>query len=254
MQSSEIFFSFLNIPEEIEEVEPTNLFQSLLREENVSFRSTHDSSSLFTSIKPQILKSSCLLDIMSDDKESYIKNVFMDKSPISPIKSNIQISETNENQLNLEEEVEKKAENNEEINLDKKVVKKAPYNFGKTAIGTYMKKQIQKNRYDDFLSKKLNLSPNFIAEFKSFCLKIEYETKNDFQDIWKYKTFIGHNFFDFKTTLTKITEKFLQSDVLSWIHKNTRVKEYIPLYMKVRDCYLKGIKNLDDFDFSSFNV
>lgn len=132
---------------------------------------------------------------------------------------------------------------------------KAPYNFGKTAIGTYMMKLIHKGSYDDFLLKTLNRDQAFIKVFKQFCLKLDYKTGRDFRHVWKYTDFMdsekdpSHNFY---VALKKITELFLKKDVTIWIEKKTKLQEYRPLYMECAELYRKGIENIENFDFSKF--
>ena len=136
-----------------------------------------------------------------------------------------------------------------------KVRQKAPYNFGKTAIGTYMMRLIHKGAYDDFLMKTLNRDQTFIKAFKQFCLKLDYKTLKDFRNVWKYTDFVdsgedpSHNFY---VALKKITELFLKKDVTSWIEKKTKSQEYRPLYAECAEIYRKGIENIENFDFSKF--
>ena len=132
---------------------------------------------------------------------------------------------------------------------------KAPYNFGKTAIGTYMMKRIHKGFYDDFMIKTLNRDQAFIKCFKQFCFKLDYKTCRDFRHVWKHTDFIdsekdpSHNFY---VALKKITELFLKKDVTIWIEKKTKLQEYRPLYMECAEMYRKGIENIENFDFSKF--
>jgi len=137
--------------------------------------------------------------------------------------------------------------------ITKKDIQKTPYNFGKTAIGTYMRKLVKKGYYDRFLEKNLGRNHYFITGFKRFCQRISYSTIQDFKTVWIYDDeFSDNNSDDHYVALKKITQEFLRKDVFLWIEKRTKRKDYAPLYRKCVEIYRKGIENVEKFDLSEF--
>ena len=129
-----------------------------------------------------------------------------------------------------------------------KLLKKAAYNFGKTAIKGYFIGLIKKGFYDAYIEKIFKKTKEFIKSFKNFCSKVSYQIIRDFKEIWRYNTFIGSDFNDFRVLLTKLTKKFLQDDVFQWIQEKTKKIDYVPIYKKCVIAYLKGIDDIDSFD------
>ena len=137
--------------------------------------------------------------------------------------------------------------------ITKKDIQKAPFNFGKTAIGTYMIKLIKKGKYDKFLKLNLQLNESFIKNFKAFCCKINYKTRNDFKCVWSIKNDFEYNgLYKFFIALKKVTKEFLQTDVFTWIEKRTKRKDYRPIYRRCVHVYSQGLENIENFDFEEF--
>ena len=136
--------------------------------------------------------------------------------------------------------------------IQSKDIQKAPYNFGKTALGCYMIKLIRKGKYDKFIKEILHKDEDFIQTFKVFCRKVTYKTRNDFKFVWSIFQ-ASNNIFDNYLALKKVTEQFLKTDVSIWIEKKTKRKDYIPIYERCAEVYLKGIENVENFDFAEFS-
>ena len=140
--------------------------------------------------------------------------------------------------------------------ITRKDIQKAPFNFGKTAIGTYMMKLIiKKGRYDKFLRVTLQKDENFIETFKEFCKTVNYKTRKDFKFVWgtfgdfQLSNNVPYNHY---VALKKITKRFLETDVASWIETRIKRRDYKPIYQRCVEVYLQGIDDLDRFDFSWF--
>ena len=139
--------------------------------------------------------------------------------------------------------------------ITSKDIQKATYNFGKTAIGTYMMNLIKKGCYDKFLNETLRRDETFIRGFKEFCLRVDYKTRHDFKLVWSnYGNFNASNngVYNFIVALKKVTQEFLGREVFIWIEKKTKRKDYIPIYRKCAEVYRKGIENVEYFEFSEF--
>lgn len=139
--------------------------------------------------------------------------------------------------------------------ITSKDIQKATFNFGKTAIGTYMMKLIKNGWYDKFLSETLRRDELFIKDFKVFCLRVDYSTRHDFKFVWRcYGNFQASNngLYNFYVALKKVTQEFLGKEVAIWIEKKTKRKDYIPIYRRIADVYSKGIQNVEYFEFSEF--
>ena len=123
---------------------------------------------------------------------------------------------------------------------------KAPYNFGKTAVGTYMIKLItKKGKYDNFLEMFSKNNQNFVHDFKEFCKTVKYRNNGDFKKAWES----DDNMF---AILKLVTKKFLQEDVGSWIDNRTKKVELREAYKECAEVYKDGIENMEDFNFSRF--
>ena len=136
-----------------------------------------------------------------------------------------------------------------------KDIQKATFNFGKTAIGTYMLKLIKKGSYDRFLNDSLKRDESFIKGFKEFCLRVDYRSRHDFKFVWRsYDNFHATNNgeYNFYVALKKVTKEFLGRDAYVWIEKKTKRKDYIPIYRRIAQVYRKGIENVEYFEFSEF--
>ena len=135
-------------------------------------------------------------------------------------------------------------------------IRKAPFNFGKTAIATYMMKLIiKKGRYDKFLRVNLQQDENFIETFKNFCKTVNYKTRKDFKFVWgTFGDFQPSNqgTYNYYVALKKITRRFLETDVSSWIQTRIKRRDYEPIYQRCVEIYLQGIDDVDRFDFSWF--
>lgn len=137
--------------------------------------------------------------------------------------------------------------------ITKKDIQKAPFNFGKAAIGTYMMKLIKKGKYDKFLKQILQLSGSFIKNFKEFCCRVNYKTRNDFKFVWSInRNFELYGFYNFFIALKKVTKEFLKIDVFTWIEKRTKRKDYRPIYRRCAQVYSQGLENIENFDFEEF--
>lgn len=129
---------------------------------------------------------------------------------------------------------------------------KIPFNFGKCALGTYLRNQIKKGFYDEFLQKTLNMNAIFIKLFKDFCKTVEYGNINHFRKVWRYTEFtsdIENNKF---VALRNITSEFLKKDVNKWINKKTKKESYKPYYRRCADFYLQWIEDVDALNCSDF--
>lgn len=139
--------------------------------------------------------------------------------------------------------------------IHSKDIQKAPFNFGKTALGSYMIKLIRKGKYDKFIKEILQRDENFIQNFKEFCRKVNYKTRNDFKFVWSISDFQASNntFYNYYVALKKVTKQFLKTDVSIWIETKTKRKDYIPIYERCAEVYLQGIENVENFDFAEFS-
>lgn len=218
-----------------------NLYQSLEYESETQTK---------LSIKAHILTSTHIIDVENiiQINEEVIENQLENQKP-----KNIMITQEH-NPINEQSPTKKKIpktiEGSPSTNREKNI-KKIPYNFGQIAIGDYMMRLIQNNNYDNFLKNQLKQNNSFIDRFKNFCLKISYKNIGDFKAIWKYKRLIDHDYNDFRVILTKITERFLQKEVLNWFCK-ARIKDYIPFYKKCVESFLTGIKDVENFEVNDF--
>lgn len=140
--------------------------------------------------------------------------------------------------------------------ITKKEIQKAPFNFGKTAIGTYMMKLIKKGKYDKFLKLTLKLNDSLIKHFQEFCCKVSYKTRNDFKFVWSFngdfESSHYNGLYSFFIVLKKVTKEFLKTDVFTWIEKRTKRKDYSPIYRRCVQVYTKGLENIENFDFEEF--
>lgn len=139
--------------------------------------------------------------------------------------------------------------------ITSKDIQKATFNFGKTAIGTYMLKLIKKGWYDKFINDTLRRNETFISGFKKFCLRVDYQTRHDFKFVWRnYDDFndSSNGLYNFYVALKKITQEFLGKEVYIWIEKKTKRKDYIPIYTRIAEVYGKGVENVENFKFSDF--
>lgn len=146
------------------------------------------------------------------------------------------------------QETPKKSVNKEKSDhtISIKERQKAPYNFGKTAIGTYMIKLIiKKGKYDNYLKNLSKNDQNFVHDFKRFAEKVHYKNNGDFKNAWNNN---GKMF----VTLKRVTQKFLQEDVYTWIEKRTKNKNFKEVYKECIEVYKDGIENLKKFNFSRF--
>lgn len=217
-----------------------------------------DDSMDFTTfmMRSQIFTSSKVIDMVSDN----------DIPPKIPFHQNehIQIQEEPNNVLVYEPEANGPIQppTFEELPTEtyppitRKVIQKAAFNFGKTAIGTYMMKLIiKKRRYDQFLRVTLQKDENFIKSFKEFCKTVNYKTRKDFKFVWgtfgdfQLSNNVPYNHY---VALKKITKRFLETDVSSWIETRIKRRDYKPIYQRCVEVYLQGIDDVDRFDFSWF--
>ena len=131
-------------------------------------------------------------------------------------------------------------------------IEKIPFNFGKCALGTYLRNQIIKGFYDQFLQKTLKLSANFVKSFQEFCKTVEYSNIQHFRRVWKFTEFRSDMEYNKFVALTKITIEFLKKDVDHWINKKAKREDYRPIYRRCADFFLRWIEDVDGLTCSDF--
>ena len=162
-----------------------------------------------------------------------------------------------QNQLEIEKKIELEIKANMkqiayEPELTPDEIEKIPFNFGKCALGTYLRKQIIKGYYDQFLQKTLKMSANFVKSFKEFCETVEYSNINHFRRVWRYKEFRSDMEYNKFVALTKITIEFLKKDVNHWIIKKPKREDYKQIYRICADFFLRWIEDVEGLKCSDF--